>query len=361
MWNNEKRLSCSPRLEIDLGKIEINIRKIIEIYSSGGIAITGVTKGVCGDPDIAALMVECGIRCLGDSRIENIEKMRTAGVQARFMLLRSPFLSRIEDVVRYADISLNSELSVIRALSSQAGQTGHIHEIILMVELGDLREGIMPCDLDQTVDEISKLKNIRLIGLGTNLACLAGVIPDRDKMDRLSSLAESIEKKFGLTLEMVSGGNSANYDWFVSTKDLGRINNLRVGESILLGCETLHRKPIPGLYADAFVLYAEVIEAKIKPSCPTGARAQNVLGESPSIEDRGPMKRALLGVGLQDVFVSGLIPGNRMEVVGATSDHVILNSGENDLKPGQEVAFGLNYIALCTAMASPYVKKVKNR
>lgn len=361
MWNDQKRSLCSPRLEIDLGKLGHNIRKIIGIYESKGIGITGVTKGVCGDPDIARLMVDSGIKCLGDSRIENIIKMRTAGIKARFMLLRNPLPSRIEEVIQYADISLNSELCVIRDLSRRAEQTGCIHDIILMVELGDLREGIMPGDLDQTVDEILKLKSIRLIGIGTNLACLAGAIPDREKMDRLSSLADQIEKRFGLTLEIVSGGNSANYDWFVSNEHLGRINNLRIGESFFLGCETLYRKPIPGLYTDAFLLYGEVIESKIKPSFTEGERAQNVLGQIPLIKDQGSMKRVLAGIGIQDVFVSGLKPRNQMEIVGATSDHIILDAGENEISPGQEVAFDLNYIALCTAMASPYVIKVKKQ
>ncbi|MBN1901098.1 alanine/ornithine racemase family PLP-dependent enzyme [Candidatus Sumerlaeota bacterium] len=361
MSNNEKSPYCFPRLEIDLARIAHNAGKVVEIFGSRGIEITGITKGVCGDPDIARLMVNSGIKCLGDSRIENIEKMKNAGVNAQFMLLRSPFLSRIKQVVQYADISLNSELSIIRALSDHARKIGRIHEIILMVELGDLREGIMPVDLDQTIEQALLLHNIRLKGIGTNLACLSGVIPDQEKMDALSSLAESIEHKFGLSLKTVSGGNSGNYDWFVSSKNTGRINNLRIGEAILLGRETLHRNPIPGLFTDAFVLYAEVIEAKKKPSAPFGKMAQNVLGESPSLEDRGMMNRALAGIGLQDVHIAGLTPKSQIKIIGATSDHIVLDSGESDLTPGQAVSFDLNYIALCAAMASPYVQKVKKQ
>ena len=36
--------------------------------------------------------------------------------------------------------------------------------------------------------------------------------------------------------------------------NVGKINNLRLGESIYLGCETLHRKPIPGLFTDALTV-----------------------------------------------------------------------------------------------------------
>ena len=139
-----------------------------------------------------------------------------------------------------------------------------------MVELGDLREGIMPSDSDSTIEQIIGLEGVELVGLGTNLACFGGIAPDDGKMKFLSSLATNIEEKFGISLDFVSGGNSANYDWFMSTKNVGRINNLRIGESIFLGRETLHRKPIPGLFTDAFTLVAEVIESKLKPSLPYG-------------------------------------------------------------------------------------------
>ena len=50
-------------------------------------------------------------------------------------------ISEADKVVEYADISLNSELETIRALSKEALIKGRSHNIILMVDLGDLREG----------------------------------------------------------------------------------------------------------------------------------------------------------------------------------------------------------------------------
>jgi predicted amino acid racemase/D-alanyl-D-alanine dipeptidase len=350
----------TPRIEINLEKIAHNAKKLVGLYGSKGISVIGVTKVVCGDPIIAKALVKSGINILADSRIENIRRMRNAGVQAQFLLLRTPSLSQVEAAVKYADISLNSELSVIERLSKCAIDYNKPHKIILMVELGDLREGLMPSYLDDTIKHLLALENIELIGLGTNLACFGGIKPDEKKMGELSSIANDVEEKFGLTLEFVSGGNSANYNWFMSTKNVGRINNLRLGESIYLGCETLFRKPIPGLYTDAMTLVAEVVESKIKPSLPYGEICQDAFGNVPEFEDQGQIRRAILGIGLQDVLVSGLTPRSDIEIIGASSDHIIVNAKNIDLNVGNELEFDLNYGALLSAMTSLYVNKVSS-
>ncbi|NOZ96093.1 MAG: alanine/ornithine racemase family PLP-dependent enzyme [Acidobacteria bacterium] len=347
----------TPRIEIDLAKIAHNAEKLKRLYGSRGICVTGVTKVVCGDPRIAGVLVKSGIHTLGDSRITNIRRMREAGIQAQFVLLRTPIPSQAESVVKYADISLNSELSVVKMLSKFAVNNNTAHKVILMVESGDLREGLMPSDLEDAVQEVLLLEGIELAGIGTNLACFGGIKPDEEKMEYLSSLAGDIEERFGLSLEIVSGGNSANYTWFVSGGNTGRINNLRLGESIYLGCETLYRTPIPGLYTDAFMLIAEVIESKIKPSIPYGEVCQDAFGNVPGFKDHGQIRRVILGVGLQDVPVSGLTPLLDIDILGASGDHVIMNAKKEGLKTGDEVVFDLNYGALLSVMTSPYVSK----
>ncbi|NIA23099.1 MAG: alanine/ornithine racemase family PLP-dependent enzyme [Proteobacteria bacterium] len=347
----------TPRIEIDFAKIAHNAKKLKELYGSKGIGVIGVTKVVCGDPEIADVLIKSGINTLADSRMVNIRRMYEAGVQASFVLLRTPIPSQIESVVRYTDISFNSELSVIKKLSEFAVKNNTTHKIVLMVELGDLREGLMPSDLEDTVKEVIELKGIELAGIGTNLACFGGIKPDDEKMGHLSSLARDVEERFDLTLEFVSGGNSANYNWFMSTEDIGRINNLRIGESIYLGRETLYRNPIPRLFTNAFALVAEVIESKIKPSVPYGEVFQDAFGNIPEFKDHGQIRRAILGVGLQDVLVSGLTPRSDIDILGASSDHIVVNAKQIDLKVGSEVDFDLNYGALLSAMTSPYVIK----
>ena len=350
----------APRIEINLEKIAHNTKILKDLYGSKGIDIIGVTKVVCGNPTIANILIKSGISILADSRIENIKRMIDAGIDADFLLLRSPFLSQAEPVVKYADISLNSEIVVIKELSKFSIEQNTIHKIILMVELGDLREGLMPLDLDSIIKQVLELRGIELIGIGTNLACLSGIKPNDEKMEYLSSLVTGIEEKFGISLKYISGGNSANYNWFMGTQDVGKINNLRLGESIFLGCETLSRKPIPGLFTDSFTLVTEVIESIIKPSIPNGDVTQDAFGNVPKFTDRGHIKRAILGIGLQDVMVSRLTPKLNVEIIGASSDHIIIDAKKLEIKVGDELEFEMNYGALLSAMTSLYVNKKTN-
>jgi predicted amino acid racemase len=165
----------TPRIEIDLEKISHNATRLRELYASRGVGIIGVTKVVCGDPAIAGALVKTGIDTLADSRLKNIIRMREAGIQAQFVLLRTPAPSQAESTVRHADISLNTELSVIERLSRFAVENDVTHGIILMVELGDLREGILPAALEETVERVLGLRGIVLAGIGTNLACFGGL------------------------------------------------------------------------------------------------------------------------------------------------------------------------------------------
>lgn len=275
-------------------------------------------------------------------------------------LIRSPMLSQVDQVVALVDVSLNTEIEVIRRLSVVAQKTNRIHSVVLMVELGDLREGIMPDHLQSMVAEVLRLPGILLQGIGTNLACRSGIAPDAKNMAELSSLADSLELVFGIRLETISGGNSANLDWALSGADLGRVNNLRLGEGMLLGCEPLHRKPIQGLHADAMTLFAEVIESKSKPTQSWGEMAQSAFGETAPRKDEGSITQSILAIGLQDIDSNGLTPPNGITILGASSDHLVVNSSNfgKGLRIGDEVPFQLNYSALLRAMTSPYVAKV---
>ncbi len=351
-------MMAAPRLEIDLDKIYHNASTLVKRLACRGISVTGVTKVTLGSAEIAATMRRAGVKALGDSRIENIEAMRLARVTASMTLIRSPMLSQAKRVVMHADVSCNTEIEVIRKLSLEAQKANRIHGVILMVELGDLREGIMPGDLTGIVRETLSLPNIVVKGIGTNLACRSGVSPDSKNMAILSELADSLAVTFGLTVEIVSGGNSANLEWALSGTEIGRINDLRLGEAILLGCETLHRQPIDGLHTDAITLCAEVIEVKVKPSQPSGTIAQTAFGEAPPVTDRGLVTQAILAVGQQDIDPCGLNAPAGIDVMGASSDHVILESDSFELSVGAEVFFQLNYSALVRAMTSPFVTKI---
>jgi len=348
----------SPRLEIDLNKIQHNARTLVERLTSCGIAVTGVTKAFLGYPQIARAMLKGGIGVLGDSRIENIEAMRRANVRAEMRLIRSPMLSQVDRVVASADVSFNTELDIVGALSTAARRANRKHGVVLMVELGDLREGIMPRDLQLAIARTLRFPNIVLKGIGTNLGCRFGISPDARNMSELSVLADQIEANLGICLDVVSGGNSSNLIWALSTTHVGRVNDLRLGEAILLGTDPLHGEPIEGLYADAITLVAEVIEVKTKPSAPWGELANNPFGNALPLIDQGNVQQAILAVGHQDVDPAGLSTIRPIKILGTSSDHLIVDMNGTGLTIGSEVVFSLSYSALVRAMTSPFVTKV---
>ena len=191
-----------PRIEISLFQIQENAKKLSALYIKKGISLMGVTKAVLGDPFIAEAMIRGGVKFIADSRIENIQKMKSAGILTRFVLLRTP-LSKAESIVKNADISLNTEIKTLKNLSHHAKGQNKIHEVIIMVELGDLREGILPCDLPEFIKETLSLPNIKIIGIGCNLACYGGIKPDSKNMRELSELVGLLEKELNIDLEII--------------------------------------------------------------------------------------------------------------------------------------------------------------
>lgn len=348
----------APRLEIRLDRICHNARTLVDRLAPLGVGVTGVTKATLGSPEVARALLRGGVGAIGESRIENIEALHRAGVRAPMTLIRSPMASQAGRVVTHAATSLNTELDVIDRLSAAAVERGRVHGIVLMVELGDLREGILPGALASVAKRAARFPNIDLRGIGTNLACQNGVTPDARNMAELSALVASLESALGRRLDVVSGGNSANLGWALGGGDPGRVNDLRVGESILLGCDVLDRHPIEGMRTDAFSLVAEVIESNTKPTQPWGTVGQTAFGPRAVGPDRGPAARAILALGRQDVDPDGLTPPAGRSIIGASSDHVVLETGSANLAVGSEVAFGLDYAALLRAMTSPFVERV---
>jgi predicted amino acid racemase len=344
------------RLEIDFDKIGQNTRDLVDRLAQLNISVTAVTKAMLGSPDLARVLIASGAGALGDSRVENIERMRNAGFASQMLLLRAPTPSQIRRVVATGAMSVNTETEVLSALASAARASGRVHEVMLMVELGDLREGVMPEQLHGTVRHVLGLPSLRLAGLGTNLACRNGVEPSVENMGELSAMVDSVEATFGVEIEIVSGGNSANLAWALNSSAPGRINNLRLGESVLLGREPLQRRPIPDLHTDCLTLVAEVIESKRKPTKPWGRSGQNSFGETPRIEDRGDIWQTILAVGRQDTEPADLTPPEGVEILAASSDHLIVQT-RGRMSPGDEIRFEPGYSALLRSMTSPFVTR----
>jgi len=350
-----------PRLMIDLKKIKNNLDKITEMVKKSGCSLMIVTKGYCADLEIYKLLEDSDIDYLADSRIQNLKKYE--GTKKERVLLRLPMISEAEDVVVFSDISLNSELTTINNLNKAAAKFNKIHKILLMIDLGDLREGIFFKNEDEiyhAVEEILKLDNIELYGLGVNLTCYGAVIPKKDNLSILVDIAAKIEKKFNIKLEMISGGNSSSV-YLISKNELPiGINNLRVGEAFLLGDETAYSEMLEGFYDDAFTLEAEIIELKEKQSVPIGETGVDAFGNKPVYEDRGIIKRAIIAVGRQDIDSDNLHPiDSKIDILGASSDHLILDvtKSDSEYKVGDIIKFKLSYSSLLRSTTSAYVEK----
>lgn len=347
-------------LEVDLDKIIYNTSQVVERCHRLGIAVLGVTKGFSAMHQIVSAMVEGGVDGLADARLENIIELRKRNFNQEITLLRLPRLSNIETIIRYADTSINSEMTVIQALSETAKRLGKRHNIILMVDVGDLREGLM---IDQVLDavmQISSLKGVRLLGLGTNMGCFGGILPSPENLGVLVTLVNVIEKKVGIKLEVISGGGTSSLSLVEKNNVPVGINQLRIGEGILLGTDTTHNRKIPWLLQDAFLLRAEVIEVKCKPSVPTGDIGRDAFGNIPQFIDKGVRNRAILALGKQDVDVEGIVPVREsIKIMGASSDHLILDitDSEEQIKVGDDVEFSLSYSGLLSVSDSSYVTK----
>ncbi|MBW2619399.1 MAG: alanine/ornithine racemase family PLP-dependent enzyme [Deltaproteobacteria bacterium] len=347
-----------PRLIADLTKIEHNTRVISTLAAEKNINLMGVSKCCCGEPQVAEAMLKGGVVSIGDSRIENLKRLKEAGLGVDLIMLRLPMLSEAGEVVKYSDISLNSEIVVISRLSDEALKNGRKHGILLMVEMGDLREGIRPDDLERAVEQTLACKGVELSGLGMNLACFGGVVPTEEKIEEFLSLALTIEKKFGIELKIVSEGNSANLPLLPGSKKRKRVNNLRIGEGIIVGVDAVRRDPVPGTFQDAFIVEAELIELKDKPSVPRGEISQNAFGEKPVFEDKGIVTRGILALGRQDVVIGGLKPLDpSISILGASSDHTIVRVDAPDKKIGDILSFQVNYVALLQLHTSAYIRK----
>lgn len=351
-----------PRIHIDLVKLKENITTILEMGKRNHIPfITMVVKAFAGDYTVLEAIKDSDITCIGDSRLQNLKTFRPLNFHHQ-MYLRIPMKSEAEDVIRYSDISLNSEYEVIKTLDIEAKKQNKKHNIIIMFDLGDLREGIYyTSDYLETIKKIYELKHIIVKGIGTNLTCYGGLVPTKLIYDRLITIKDTIEKNLHVTLDIISGGNSSSVTLFDKNIIPKEVNHLRLGESILFGKETSYGEEMDGLHHDVFSFDAEIIELKEKPSFPDGETSINSFGVKPDIEDKGIMKRAIVAIGKQDTILSNLFPKDKnISIIGGSSDHLILDVTRANYTIGDIIEFDINYPALVHLMNSDYVEKIYN-
>lgn len=342
---------------VDLAKVTSNMQTVVAALP--GVEVVGVTKVVCGSPEVAAAMLEGGAVAIGESRLENVQRLRDAGIGAPIWLLRGPTPDLADDTVRLTDVSLESEIVTVEALDRAAGAAGRTHAIVAMVELGDLREGVMPEQLPAFLERAAALDHVRIAGIGASLTCYGAIRPSEDNLGELAALVDSASGQLGTQL-LMSGGSSTSIGLVAAGRAPSAIDNLRIGEAILLGVDPATREGILRLHQDVITVSAPVIECAVKPSKPMGVCAQDAFGNVPHFEDRGSRLRAICALGRQDAPPDGLRPLDpRVEVLGASSDHLIIDVDALEPAPaiGDMLEFAPSYAATLQLFTSPYVEK----
>lgn len=353
-------MSAKATVTVDLHKIEENTRRVVAALP--GVDVVAVTKVTCGAPEVARAMLAGGAMALGESRLENVARLREAGIDAPIWLVRAPAPACAGDAVRLADVTVASELAIMEALDREAARLERRGRVLVMVDLGDLREGIMPSEVPEFMEATRRFSGLEVIGLGASLTCYGGIVPDEENLGVLCRLAADSERQLGRPL-VVSAGSSTSIDPVVHGRAPRCVDNLRIGEAIVLGVDPATRKPIPGLdlHTDAVVVSAPVIECGMKPSKPIGTCAQDAFGMVPTFEDRGVRRRAILALGRQDVVPEQLTPlDDRVQVLGASSDHLVLDVDAMPRPPvvGDDIAFVPGYSATLALFTSPYVDRL---
>ncbi len=358
-----------PVMQINLSHLYENAKNIIERCKNSGISVTCVVKGTDSYEHsynkIAKVLLSAGCISIGDSRMNTIKRMRELGFDKEIILLRIPMLSEMDDVIAYANCSLQSGITSLRAANEAAKKANKIHDVILMMDLGDLREGFFDEGelMEAAIITEHELSNLHLKGIGTNLGCYGSICPDETNLGRLISIAKKVEEKINRKLELISGGATSTLPLLLEGKVPQGINHLRIGEGIPLpqNLIDLWECNMPYMHRDVYTIFAEVIEVRNKPSYPIGRIFIDAFGNRQTYEDRGIRKRALLAIGKRDIGdFSSLTPYlEGASILGGSSDHLILDVEDvkEEVKIGDIIAFDVSYGGMVFANNSSSVTK----
>lgn len=344
-------------------RLEHNYRSLDRLFTQNKIEWGVVTKLLCGNESYIQEVINLGANQLFDSRLMHLRKIKKLNPDIQTVYIKPPATRFIEGIVRYADVSFNTQYETIKLLSDEAKRQKKIHKVIIMVELGDLREGVMGDNLVEFYKMTFKLPNIDISGIGANLNCLHGVMPTEDKLIQLSLYKQLIEISIGKKIKWISGGTSAMIPLIIRRQIPNSINHFRIGETLFFGLNLISGKKFKNLRDDIFVLSSEIIEIEDKPALPFGELGANPSGETLKIDNRlfgKTQKRAIIDIGLLDINPDFLIPIDRgVSIVGASSDMLVLNVSDSnkEYKTGDLIQFKLKYMGALGILNSDYILK----
>ncbi len=323
-----------------------------------------VTKVLCGNKLYLQELINLGITEMHDTRISNLKAIKEISEKVQTVYIKPPPKRSIAKLIKYADVSFNTDLSVIKLLSGEAVRQNKKHKIIIMIEMGDLREGVMGDALLDFYEQVFQLPNISIVGIGTNLNCLNGIMPSQDKMVQLALYKQLIEVKFNRKIPWVSGGTTVAIPMLIKNQIPKSINHFRIGEALYFGKDIFTDGIIKGMRSDIFRLFTEIIELHEKPMTPTGEQMENPSGIKTAFDvaDIGKTSyRAIIDIGLLECNPQFLIPEDEsLKVIEASSDMLVLDLDRNinGYKVGDLVSFQLKYMGALGIMNSNYIQKL---
>ncbi|MFW6347748.1 MAG: alanine racemase [Cyclonatronaceae bacterium] len=351
-------------LKLYRDKLQHNYNFLKKKFEGRDIEWGVVTKLFCGNEAMIREVLDLGVREVHDSRISNLAVAKKINPDVQTVYIKPPPKKIIEDIVRYADVSFDSDISTIKMLSDEAVKQDKMHKIIIMIEMGDLREGVVRDDLVDFYEKVFNLPNINVVGLGTNLNCLHGVMPNADKLIQLTLYKQIIALKFNKVIPYVSGGTSVTVPLLLRDEIPDGVNHFRVGESLYFGADLFSETTIEGMHDSVMELYSQIIELREKPMVPSGELGKDPQGNTMEIDESLYGKtshRAILDIGYLDIDPKFLEPINSdIEIIDASSDMLVVDVGANagDYKVGDMVRFRLKYMGALGIMNSNYIDKV---
>lgn len=351
------------RVEINLDALRHNFTIVKEWMRQSNVAWCVVTKMLCGHEPTLRALVEIGARTFADSRLANIELLRELCPECETWYLRPPALSQIHRVVASCTGSLNSEMPTIQALNEEAARQRKRHCIIIMIELGELREGVLPRNLVRFYEAVLAMENIEVMGIGTNIGCLHGSVPTVDQFMQLVLYRELLELKFKVDLPWISAGTSVSIPAMLKGQLPKEINHCRIGETLFLGNDLASKETLKDLRSDVFELKTEIVELKEKSLTPVGEMSDiNPFPTIPleTIKPGSRGWRALVAVGHLDCEIRGLRPINPNHMIaGASSDLTVvtIQGDPKATKVGEQMQFRPDYAAALSLMNSRYIDK----
>ncbi|OYT15248.1 MAG: amino-acid racemase [Bacteroidetes bacterium 4572_77] len=360
------------QLIIHKDEIQENIKKLNAFFKKHDVEWSLITKVFSGDIDflnnVLTPEIIQDINSIGDSRLTSMKNLKKINPDMKTIYLKPPAEIYAEDIVKYADISLNTQYKTIAALNKAAIKQQKNHKVIIMIELGELREGVNRANLIEFYQKIFELSNIEVIGLGANLGCMYGVEPTYDKLLQLVLYKELINEKFNKKLKLVSGGSSITLPLIEQNFIPKGVNHFRIGEAAFFGTSPMDNEAFATLSTNTFEFHANIIELEKKAIVPDGVIQDANVGHTAEYDegDIGETTyKAILDFGILDVDINDITAFDQgIEFVGTTSDMTVVDlvknkneDGTQKYRVGHTIAFKPNYMAVARLLNSKFIDK----